>query len=70
MSDTVTCDNVADILTDNFPVNGDVTVQVVERRTTVLDDDEYLESVITSPDPLAKAMIPAYIMTEKSEQLF
>lgn len=54
----------------DLPVNGGVTVQVVERRVQVLEDDDYLESVIASPDPMAREMIAAYILAEKGEQLF
>lgn len=45
-------------------------VPVVERRTTVLDDDGYLEQVIATPDTTEQKMVAAYILTDHGKSLF
>lgn len=55
---------------ERLPINSSIPLKVVEQRVDVLHDDQYLESVITTPDPTAQEMLAAYILTENGEQLF
>lgn len=55
---------------EELPIEEPVSQKEVEKRLDSLEDDEYLEKVIASPDPLEEAMIAAYVLTKKGNRLF